>query len=691
MTARARLAVAGALSVGLLLFAWVGWRAMAPPVAGGVTPPSPRSTAVSPIPAEDWLKSDAPLPPLTHRGRQADRQEGPIRHIAYSPDGRTLATASTEEVWEQLPNQEVATVRAFDVVQLSDARSGEVRLLLEPLAGTVRALAFSPDSRVMAVASGQDHPRRTGQLTLWNTVTGQRVRTVEPLADPVSAVAFHPDGRSLVFACAGCITRWDLGSHTGYQLRADAALRHVTAVAFNADGSRLVVGGAESLVEWQFPAGTFTVRPSPIKASKWDGGLTFGRDDKTPMTAAARWETVAERKLALPPSISAAAVSPDGKRVAWVDDEKWHDDEFGFVWTTPRLRVADTADLGHELTWEGNLKRLTYAEHRATRLEAIRWLKENAKHPQAKTALPVLAERLKSDTDWRVREKAACRLVLEMGLRYKDDPFPLALLTAFRDPDRCVRVAARFRLTEPKSYPLGAIDELLKSAVFPDSFEGRAEAVWRLSVSFKDDPRALKAITSALTDPHPVVRQRAHRAHYQATSDLAPLIRYWLRYTDGTDIEWPEDFPVESDDFEIEPDRRRAMRNLYRFGFAGFTSGVTSERPTEVAAEMIKLLDDPAAEVRVQVADRVGMFGRSVSEKQAFEAVIPPYLLVEREKHGQPIPDDLSTLRGSPLLTQLLKQGVTGKLLEMAKSDPDDKVRSMAAFALDRLHPSPRK
>lgn len=691
MTARARLAVAVLMSAGLLLLAWAGWRAVALPVAGGGTPPAPRPTAAPLILADDWLKSDAPLPPLTHRGRQADRQEGPIRHIAYSPDGRTLATASTEEVWDQLPNQETATARAFDMVQLSDARSGEVRLLLEPFVGTVRALAFSPDSRMMAVASGQDHPQRTGQLTLWNTTTGQRVRTIEPLADPVTAVAFHPDGRSFVFACVGSVTRWDLGSHTGLQLRADAALRGVTTLAFNADGSRLAAGGAESWVEWQLPAGTFTVRPSPIKANKWDSGLTFDRDGKTPMTTVAQWEGAAERKLALPPSVSAAALSPDGKRVAWVDDEKWHDDEFGFLWTTPKLRVADTADLGGVQTWESNLKRLTHAEHRATRLEAIRWLKENAKHPQAKTALTVLAERLKSDPDWRVREKAACRLVLEMGLRYKDDPFPLALLTAFRDPDRCVRVAARFRLTEPKSYPSGAIDELLKSAVFPDSFEGRAEAVWRLSVSFKDDPRAVKAITTALADPHPVVRQRAHRAHYQATSELAPLIRYWLRYTDGTDTEWPEDFPGEADDLDATLDSRRVMRNLCRFGFAGFMIGVTSERPTEVAAEMIKLLDDPAAEVRVQVADRVGMFGRSVSEKQAFEAVIPSYLLVEQEKRGQPIPEDPSTLRGGPLLTQLLRQGVTGKLLEMAKNDPDDNVRSMAAFALDRLYPSSRE
>ena len=88
---------------------------------------------------------------------------------------------------------------------------------------------------------------------------------------------------------------------------------------------------------------------------------------------------------------------------------------------------------------------------------------------------------------------------------------------------------------------------------------------------------------------------------------------------------------------------------------------------------------------------RVGMFGRSIVEKEAFEAVIPAYLLAEQVKLGQPIPDDPATLRADPLLTQLQKQGVARRLLELLKSDPDEEVRTMAAFALDRLFPSARK
>jgi WD40 repeat protein len=54
-----------------------------------------------------------------------------------------------------------------------------------------RSLAFSPDGRLLATASGD------GSAGLWSTETGRSIRRLDAGAEVLNALAFSPDGRIL--------------------------------------------------------------------------------------------------------------------------------------------------------------------------------------------------------------------------------------------------------------------------------------------------------------------------------------------------------------------------------------------------------------------------------------------------------------------------------------------------------------
>lgn len=113
---------------------------------------------------------------------------GPVNTLAFSPDGRLLATAGNDgdiTLWDP------ASLRRRDVL------AGPV--------GSVEALAFSPDS--LTLASGEDN--RT--ILLWDMTNGALTATLTSAPGTVRAVAFTPDGGTLISGdTSHRIIAWDL-------------------------------------------------------------------------------------------------------------------------------------------------------------------------------------------------------------------------------------------------------------------------------------------------------------------------------------------------------------------------------------------------------------------------------------------------------------------------------------------------
>ena len=156
-----------------------------------------------------------------------------VGHAAFSPDGKTVATASRDG-------------RAA----LWDAATGDVRAWLEGHSRGVSWVAFSSDGRFVVTAS------RDGTARIWDVPAGTDRAVLKGHTDYVSRAAFSPDGARVVTASRDGTARiWDVA--TG---RTVATLtghtRWVTNAEFMPDGTRVLTASDDGTVRvWDADSG----------------------------------------------------------------------------------------------------------------------------------------------------------------------------------------------------------------------------------------------------------------------------------------------------------------------------------------------------------------------------------------------------------------------------------------------------
>jgi WD40 repeat protein len=258
---------------------------------------------------------------------------GAVLSAVVSPDGRRLATTSSDH-----------TACIWDLEADDPART---RQILEGHTAAVRGAVFSPDGRRL-VTTGSDRTARIWDLTDRDPSRSPVVLTGH--RDAVTVSAISPDGGHLVTTGHDNTVRiWDLSGRKPSQpprvLRGHGGT--VLAVAFSADGSRLATAGRDN-----------TARLWDLKNAERDEALqvfeghndallavAISPDSRRLVTAGSDnsvrlWDIAADdrsqipRTLRVPPDsgiataesgnvpwIMAAAVSPDGGRLATVSSD----------------------------------------------------------------------------------------------------------------------------------------------------------------------------------------------------------------------------------------------------------------------------------------------------------------------------------------------------------------------------------
>ena len=235
-------------------------------------------------------------------GAKARLGKGRINKIAYSPDGKRLAVASSIGVW------------------IYDADSGKELDLLTKNTDWVQSIAFNPNGNILA--SGSDD----GSIRLWDTRTSTHLRTMTEHTSMITNVVFSGNGKMLASSSRdNTIQLWDTQSGEIRKTLKGHADR-IFSMWLNRDGTMLASASRDNTIQlWDTQSGEIR-KTLGLDHSQEIFEMAFSPDGKT--LASWSWgspiylwdaqtgELRHSLTLQLLDFVNEFAFSPDGKTLA---------------------------------------------------------------------------------------------------------------------------------------------------------------------------------------------------------------------------------------------------------------------------------------------------------------------------------------------------------------------------------------
>jgi GTPase SAR1 family protein len=274
-----------------------------------------------------------------------------LRSVAWSPDGKTLASSSVDET-----------------IRLWNAKTGKLRFTLKVYPLEVRELSWSPNGETLVSITDE-------AIQLWDTNTGTLRRTIKGDFEFVLDVVWSPDGQLLISAEGPNVMIWN--ANTGRLISVlEGHTDTVSSLSNSADGRILITKSHDETIRvWNYNTRETIATLYETSSDKWSTGvslhpvqpllITLGEKD----TIIHIWELDIEYLLKV--SIGSRAVYYTNAKIVLVGDSGVGKSGLGLVLSGYQFEATESTHCRHVYTFER--KELKLGRGRKEIREVLLW------------------------------------------------------------------------------------------------------------------------------------------------------------------------------------------------------------------------------------------------------------------------------------------------------------------------------